>query len=207
MPEADGAPPARLGAFPCRNDSRRIAGLSGIRSSRLCGGRSAWGTSSAWLSSRRASPRLGWPQVSPPTRSTGRPSIPGAGPSESHGNRAITSPGSCSRMRGGGAEGNRTPDLCSAIAALSHLSYGPARARYRPGATPISGSLPPAQQPPREHFAASVGRPCRPAPPPAAGTTFIHVSFSHAEVVGSDGQHAGRVDGTRDRIILTKTDA
>ena len=27
---------------------------------------------------------------------------------------------------GGGAEGNRTPDLCSAIAALSHLSYGPA---------------------------------------------------------------------------------
>jgi hypothetical protein len=27
----------------------------------------------------------------------------------------------------GGAEGNRTPDLCSAIAALSHLSYGPAR--------------------------------------------------------------------------------
>src|SRR5215510_13226623 len=28
--------------------------------------------------------------------------------------------------RVGGAEGNRTPDLCSAIAALSHLSYGPA---------------------------------------------------------------------------------
>jgi hypothetical protein len=27
----------------------------------------------------------------------------------------------------GGAEGNRTPDLCSAIAALSHLSYGPRR--------------------------------------------------------------------------------
>jgi hypothetical protein len=25
----------------------------------------------------------------------------------------------------GGAEGNRTPDLCSAIAALSHLSYSP----------------------------------------------------------------------------------
>lgn len=31
----------------------------------------------------------------------------------------------------GGAEGNRTPDLCSAIAALSHLSYSPAaRLRY-----------------------------------------------------------------------------
>jgi hypothetical protein len=28
--------------------------------------------------------------------------------------------------RAGGAEGNRTPDLCSAIAALSHLSYSPA---------------------------------------------------------------------------------
>jgi hypothetical protein len=25
----------------------------------------------------------------------------------------------------GGAEEDRTPDLCSAIAALSHLSYGP----------------------------------------------------------------------------------
>ncbi len=30
------------------------------------------------------------------------------------------------RAEAGGAEGNRTPDLCSAIAALSHLSYGPA---------------------------------------------------------------------------------
>ncbi len=29
------------------------------------------------------------------------------------------------RTTTGGAEGNRTPDLCSAIAALSHLSYGP----------------------------------------------------------------------------------
>jgi hypothetical protein len=29
------------------------------------------------------------------------------------------------RARAGGAEGNRTPDLCSAIAALSHLSYSP----------------------------------------------------------------------------------
>ena len=28
----------------------------------------------------------------------------------------------------GGAEEDRTPDLCSAIAALSHLSYGPATA-------------------------------------------------------------------------------
>ncbi len=30
----------------------------------------------------------------------------------------------------GGAEGNRTPDLCSAIAALSHLSYSPLPAVY-----------------------------------------------------------------------------
>jgi YggT family protein len=29
------------------------------------------------------------------------------------------------RENSGGAEGNRTPDLCSAIAALSHLSYSP----------------------------------------------------------------------------------
>ena len=34
----------------------------------------------------------------------------------------------CRERGNGGAEGNRTPDLCSAIAALSHLSYGPARA-------------------------------------------------------------------------------
>ncbi len=27
----------------------------------------------------------------------------------------------------GGAEGDRTPDLCNAIAALSQLSYGPTR--------------------------------------------------------------------------------
>lgn len=32
--------------------------------------------------------------------------------------------------RTGGAEGNRTPDLCSAIAALSHLSYSPAPPRH-----------------------------------------------------------------------------
>ena len=31
----------------------------------------------------------------------------------------------------GGAEGNRTPDLCSAIAALSHLSYGPIGLHYK----------------------------------------------------------------------------
>ncbi len=36
-----------------------------------------------------------------------------------------------SRRRTGGAEGIRTPDLCSAIAALSHLSYSPGpRAQY-----------------------------------------------------------------------------
>ena len=31
-----------------------------------------------------------------------------------------------------GAEGDRTPDLCSAIAALSQLSYSPAHARDWP---------------------------------------------------------------------------
>src|SRR6476620_4262563 len=36
-------------------------------------------------------------------------------------------PAVAQRAKAGGAEGNRTPDLCSAIAALSHLSYGPAR--------------------------------------------------------------------------------
>ena len=32
----------------------------------------------------------------------------------------------------GGAEGDRTPDLCNAIAALSQLSYGPIRPGRRP---------------------------------------------------------------------------
>ena len=34
--------------------------------------------------------------------------------------------------RGGGAEEDRTPDLCSAIAALSHLSYSPTPSDERP---------------------------------------------------------------------------
>src|SRR5690349_16979243 len=39
--------------------------------------------------------------------------------------------------KAGGAEGNRTPDLCSAIAALSHLSYSPAPPPYvKPEASP-----------------------------------------------------------------------
>ena len=40
--------------------------------------------------------------------------------------QARTEIGSHERYTAGGAEGNRTPDLCSAIAALSHLSYSPA---------------------------------------------------------------------------------
>ena len=54
----------------------------------------------------------------------------------------------------GGAEGNRTPDLCSAIAALSHLSYSPDRlgrgwgprvgwAPFRGGPPPLSSALVP----------------------------------------------------------------
>ena len=39
---------------------------------------------------------------------------------------------------GGGAEGNRTPDLCSAIAALSHLSYSPAPFPDVAGAVPLA---------------------------------------------------------------------
>ncbi len=40
--------------------------------------------------------------------------------------------------RVGGAEGNRTPDLCSAIAALSHLSYGPGTSGRHLGGGPES---------------------------------------------------------------------
>ena len=38
----------------------------------------------------------------------------------------------------GGAEGNRTPDLCSAIAALSHLSYGPAPCPAKAGSDALT---------------------------------------------------------------------
>src|SRR6185295_16305122 len=63
--------------------------------------------------------------------------VVGATPLEAMANALISPnrPGGLAYARGklslgpgmgiGGAEGNRTPDLCSAIAALSHLSYGP----------------------------------------------------------------------------------
>lgn len=38
-------------------------------------------------------------------------------------------PGALRPGQNGGAEGSRTPDLSSAIAALSQLSYGPTRRR------------------------------------------------------------------------------
>ena len=44
-------------------------------------------------------------------------------------------------MRPGGAGGIRTPDLCSAIAALSHLSYSPAPGRWILGAHPAVNPL------------------------------------------------------------------
>ena len=50
----------------------------------------------------------------------------------------------------GGAEGNRTPDLCSAIAALSHLSYSPA---------PSNGRLPSRLFPPLQSLVPGGFRP------------------------------------------------
>ncbi len=55
-------------------------------------------------------------------------------------------------MAAGGAEGNRTPDLCSAIAALSHLSYSPATDPGAPGGAPLSEPRM-AMQPGRAAFA------------------------------------------------------
>jgi hypothetical protein len=43
----------------------------------------------------------------------------------------------------GGAEGIRTPDLRSAIAALSQLSYGPAAGTNRPNRVPAFGEFGP----------------------------------------------------------------
>ena len=69
-------------------------------------------------------------------------------------------PGAGSKeLLAGGAEGNRTPDLCSAIAALSHLSYSPAPPAGRRnlevpacGSGSPSGLFPPLQRLSRESF-------------------------------------------------------
>src|SRR5437762_4070257 len=60
-------------------------------------------------------------------------------------------------MAAGGAEGNRTPDLCSAIAALSHLSYSPAPSvvtgrpiEIGPGTGSLAASFPPCNRLSRE---------------------------------------------------------
>src|SRR5512144_13432 len=47
----------------------------------------------------------------------------------------------------GGAEGDRTPDLSSAIAALSQLSYGPGPRAFRDRASALSSEGPPGQFP------------------------------------------------------------
>jgi hypothetical protein len=69
------------------------------------------------------------------------------------------------RPEAGGAEGNRTPDLCSAIAALSHLSYSPAppagrrsRGLLANGSGPPSGLFPPLQRLSRKSFAPPISR-------------------------------------------------
>src|SRR5262245_11801229 len=47
------------------------------------------------------------------------------------------------KVGNGGAEGIRTPDLRSAIAALSQLSYGPAAGTNRPNEVPAFGEFGP----------------------------------------------------------------
>ena len=100
--------------------------------------------------------------------------------------RSLSSPGQLDRENrlfstpaAGGAEGNRTPDLCSAIAALSHLSYSPAppAGRRRPmgsgrwGAAPLAACFPPCNRLSREAFAPPISgrlraRPTGTAAPP-----------------------------------------
>jgi hypothetical protein len=45
-------------------------------------------------------------------------------------------------MTNGGAEGDRTPDLSSAIAALSQLSYGPRVVAFRDRPSGVSSDAP-----------------------------------------------------------------
>jgi hypothetical protein len=54
-----------------------------------------------------------------------RDPAPNAAPLRRHSTIAPQARDTRRETKNGGAEGNRTPDLCSAIAALSHLSYGP----------------------------------------------------------------------------------
>src|SRR6185437_9897510 len=83
----------------------------------------------------------------------------------------------------GGAEGNRTPDLCSAIAALSHLSYSPAPPARKPvlmgsdrlGSGSLAACLPPCNRPSHGSFGPPIwGRFSRVATGTAANAqTFV----------------------------------
>ena len=95
--------------------------------------------------------------------------------------------------KNGGAEGDRTPDLCNAIAALSQLSYGP---------EPFSPPLGRAAAAPDSGKAPDYRKLCFPAPstPPAAA---LRINFGKAE--GRDpalpslpgpGLRRGAADGT-----------
>ena len=94
-------------------------------------------------------------------------------------------PGAGSKeLLAGGAEGNRTPDLCSAIAALSHLSYSPAppAGRRNPrvqasGSGSPSGLFPPLQRLSRESFGPPISG-CRSSQSEQERPRRLFVSFA-----------------------------
>src|SRR5947209_5686335 len=82
----------------------------------------------------------------------------------------------------GGAEGNRTPDLCSAIAALSHLSYSPAPPAEpapvdvgRGRAAPLAACFAPCNRLSRHSFGPPI---CVPQPVIGEERRPSHVRFS-----------------------------
>src|SRR3546814_20805985 len=96
----------------------------------------------------------------------------------------------------GGAEGNRTPDLCSAIAALSHLSYGPVPggAPYKERAWPMQRdfNIAPPSGPGSYSFAHDPAK-CR---NPGRPTPFPHRAADMARPT-PNGAHAPPTTPTR----------
>jgi hypothetical protein len=131
----------------------------GRRSSEL-NGRRLWGSVAAFPNGRyRARScrrlKLTYPTCLTPIRKAGRQTVR-ASQREATANRSQyydrdydqakdLAKNAMKSVAAGGAEGNRTPDLCSAIAALSHLSYSPAAGPGAPGGASFSDPRSPVQ--------------------------------------------------------------
>ncbi len=93
--------------------------------------------------------------------------------------------GGTANSKNGGAEGDRTPDLCSAIAALSQLSYGPilrGNGAYR---TPRAPTQPPDQAASASRISGAISRSVATSSPGAMSGTASSSAESAVKSVSS----------------------